>query len=316
MRLSRISQSTSGKLCLEGVDVIISCCGYEERCTSLMDYYSQTLKEIKTKKVLVFNEPQCDTLHKNKKMFENFGFLLVDVSPKEQFISRLNVLEQLFVDIEFMERMTFLIDYSSMNREWYSSILLYLNHFSNDICKELECRFYYQIPKYTNMKDENFAFSSIRPLNGFAWFSLPDKPLALIVGLGSEEKALNGIWQYADVDPDYVHYFYTNNEHFFNLSNKYKELFDRINETNKHEYQLDRLVPLFNSLCDLYILLSETNRVAIISCGPKPFTLMSLAFAKLYNVDVWKLETNVSDHPVVKESSGESILISFVYKGK
>lgn len=315
MKLSRISQCAFESSCIAHLDLVISCCGYERRCSSLMDYHGKVLCAAASKKAILFNEPQCETLRENRQKFQDSGFLLFDVSPNEEYGKRMEVIDKLFADIEFSEAMTIVIDYTSMNREWYSSILLYLNKFQNASCKELECYFYYQVPKYPNQKDEIFSFSGIHPLKGFSRFTLPEKPLALIVGLGAEEKALNGIWQYADVDPDYVHYYYMNDEHIINVSDNYKELFGTINDTNKHEFQLGRLLSLFNSLCDLYNLLSDTNRVVIISCGPKPFTLMSLVFAKIYNVDVWKLDTNVYDHPVTKESSGKEIVIGLKYKG-
>lgn len=316
MKLNKLTQIHEDCDPTKDVDLVIACCGYEKRCSSLMQFYGLSLNNVKTKKALLFKNPPSSQSDINRKTFEDFGFQMFEVIPDEDYSSRILLIDKLFDDIKELEDVRILVDFTSMNREWYSAVLIYLERYLICQCKRIECRFYYRIPIFKSTKDDKYAFSNIHPLRGFSQFTIPDKPLALIIGLGSEERALNGIWQYADVDPNYVHYFYTKNEHIFNNNSNYAELLNKIDESQKHEYSLDRLVPLFNSLCDLYSLLSEENRVTIISCGPKPFTLISLVFAKLYNVDVWKLETNVSDHIVDKEASTESILFSFEYRQK
>ena len=313
MKLNSITQCTPDVNPVEGVDLIICCCGYEMRCTSLLQYYGDLVRFVEHKKGIVFSTPTCKEIQINHEKFRDAGFDLIEVSNDEDYNHRMCVIERMFEGINRSDSLTILIDYTSMNREWYSSILLFLELYSNKYTKNLECRFYYREPIHLNKQDENFAFSGIHPIKGFEQFSIPDKPLALIIGLGSEEKALNGILQFADVDREYVHYYYTNNKHIFNETNSYSDIFDKISESNKHEYRLDKMIPLFNSLSDLNNLLSETNRIVIISCGPKPFTLISLVFAKLYNVDVWKLDTNVSDHIIEKEASDDFVLLTFRY---
>lgn len=313
MKLNSITQCTPDVNPVEGVDLIIGCCGYEMRCTSLLQHYGDIVKSVKHKKGIVFSAPTCEETQQNRSKFTESGFDLIEVATNDDYNHRMRIIERMFECINTENSLTVLIDYTSMNREWYSTILLYLDLYSNNYTRNLECRFYYREPKHIDKKDEYFSFSCIHPIEGFAQFSIPDKPLALIIGLGSEERALNGILQFADVDREYVHYYYTNNKHVFNEASSYTDIFDKISESNKHEYKLDKMIPLFNSLCDLNNLLSETNRVVIISCGPKPFTLISLVFAKLYNVDVWKLDTNISDHIVEKEASDDFVLLTFRY---
>lgn len=314
MKLNKITQYPSDYNPLDGIDLVISCCGYEERSTSLMHFFGPDLNNVRYKKAILFDSPECEALDRNKKNFEDFGFQLHKVTPRDKFAERITLIGKLLDNVCLAEEAKVLIDYTSMNREWYSAILVYIENYLNGRCKRLECSFYYRIPIYDNTIDDNFAFSNIHPLTGYTQFDIPDKPLSLIIGLGSEEKALAGILQYADVDSEYVHYFYTNNEHIFNKTSSYQDIFSRIVDNNKHEYSLDKLIPLFNSLCDLYGVLSETNRVAIISCGPKPFTLMSLVFAKLNNVDVWKLETNISEHIVNKQASPYANVLKFEFR--
>lgn len=314
MRLNKISQYNIESCQLDAFDLIIACCGYEDRCVSLLKSQSMQISKIPNKAAIVYNTPDSDNTLRNKDLLKDSGFRLFHVNPTASLPSRLKIIDDLFDSIKAYDRKCkVLIDYSSMNREWYSAILLYIEHTLFDQCSAVDCWFYYSIPVYDGYVDKKYSFSSIRPLDGYSSFLMPDKPLSLLVGLGSEERALTGIKQYADVDSKYVHYFYTNNEHIFSQNKSYKSLFENIKDNNKHEYDLNRMIPLFNIMSDLYKMLSHDFRVAMISCGPKPFTLLSLVFARLYNVDVWKLETNYYDHETQKIPSGKSVVLGFEY---
>lgn len=314
MKLDRITQSRLQASQIAEMDLIIACCGYEQRSVSLMQYYGNEIKAIPNKCAIVYNSPECKEIEDNETIFKQYDFSLVKVSPQESFSKIKKVIEEFFKMVNGKERCNVLVDYSSMNREWYSAIILYLEQYNPSSSSYLDCVFYYSIPKYDGEIDQQYAFSSVKPLEGYTSFFMPDKPLSLFIGLGSEERALNGIRQYADVAPSYVHYFYTCNEHIFSQNNTYKSMFDSINEANKHIYDLQKMVPLFNTMTDLYKMLNPNFRVTIISCGPKPFTLLSLIFARIFGVDVWKLETNISSHIVNKIPSGENVAFQFTYK--
>lgn len=314
MRLNKISQCDIESCQLADFDLIIACCGYEERCVSLLKSPGMHVSKILNKVAIVYNTPDSENTLHNIDLLKGFGFNLTQVSPIDSLPSRLKIIDGLFESIKaYNRKCKVLIDYSSMNREWYSAILLYIEHLLSVPCPAIDCLFYYSIPVYDGYVDNKYSFSSIHPLSGYSSFLMPDKPLALLVGLGSEERALTGIMQYADVDSRYVHYFYTNNEHIFSQSNSYKSLFENIKSNNKHEYDLYKMIPLFNVMSDLYKMLSHDFRVAMISCGPKPFTLLSLVFARLHNVDVWKLDTNYYDHEIPKAPSGKSVVLCFEY---
>lgn len=314
MKLDRITQYKIKPEQIEDVDLVIACCGYEKRAVSLLDYYGNEIQRIPNKYAIVYDSPVCNEIGENESLFRRYDFSLVSVSPQESFASIKKIIEGFFMVVQGKDNCRVLIDYSSMNREWYSAILLYLEHYIPNIQSNIDCIFYYSIPKFDGQKDKQYAYFSVKPLEGYTSFLMPDKPLSLFIGLGSEERALNGIRQYADVAPSYVHYFYTNNEHIFSPSNTYKSMFEDIDESNKHAYDLQKMIPIFNTMSDLYKMLCQKYRVAVISCGPKPFTLLSLIFARIFHVDVWKLETNTASHIVNKHPSGEDVTFRFLYK--
>lgn len=314
MKLDRITQYCIKAGQIAEMDLIIACCGYEQRSISLMQYFGNEIQAIPHKCAIVYSSPECKEIEDNAAMFKQNGFSLVSVSPQESFMEIRKVIEGFFVKVKEKGNCKVLIDYSSMNREWYSAIILYLEQYNPNVHSSLDCIFYYSVPKFDGQIDKQYAFSSVKPLEGYTSFMMPDKPLSLFIGLGAEERALIGIRQYADVAPSYVHYFYTGNEHIFSPNNMYKNMFDSIDATNKHVYDLQRMIPLFNTMSDLYKMLNPNFRVTIISCGPKPFTLLSLIFARIFNIDVWKLETNASSHIVNKYPSGENVTFHFLYK--
>ena len=199
-----------------------------------------------------------------------------------------------------------------MSREWYGAFILLMEKIDKVVPRTVNCFCYYTIPEYEGEKDDKFSIADIKPLSGFSNLMLPYVPLSLVVGLGSEDRVLNGIKQFTDVDASYVHYYYTNNQHTADKPG-YKKLFNNANVLNKHEYSLNNMVPVFNSLCDLYQMTKDESRMTIVSCGPKPFTFLSLIFARIYSVDVWKLETNLSDHYVQKKPTKESVRFLIEY---
>lgn len=314
MKLDRITQCGIQASQIAEMDLIIACCGYEQRSISLLQYYGSEIQAIPNKCAIVYNSPTCKEIEDNENVFKRYNFSLVKVSPQESFLTIKNVIEEFFKKVNDKETCKVLVDYSSMNREWYSAIILYLEQYNPSTLSFLDCVFYYSIPEFDGEIDKQYAFSSVKPLEGYTSFVMPDKPLSLFIGLGSEERALNGIRQYADVAPSYVHYFFTGNEHIFSHNNTYTSMFNNISETNKHVYDLQKMIPLFNTMTDLYKMLNPNFRVTIISCGPKPFTLLSLVFARIFGIDVWKLETNISSHIVNKIPSGDNVTFQFTYK--
>ena len=129
MKLTRIFQNINNENPVDNVDLIIACCGYELRCTSLIQFYQENVKKVRYKRAICFNEPKTEFLNNNQDQFKNHGFFLYDVKPNDDFAKRLDCIGELLGDIEMKDSMIILIDYSSMNREWYSAILIYLEHF-------------------------------------------------------------------------------------------------------------------------------------------------------------------------------------------
>lgn len=312
MILSRIEQISNLEHILPEIDVIICGCGYEERSTYLVQKETEHIGRISDKLVLAYTSPDNEILRKNINIYSNNGFQIYKLTGKEDLRQRILFFSNFFNKIDVETNLNVLFDYSSLSREWYGAFILFLEIYKPKY-GFINCWFYYSLPIPTRVQDDKFSISYIRPLSGFSSFSFPDKPMTLVVGLGTEEKVLNGLQQFSDVDSSYIHYFYTQKQNIQPKS-KYDFLFKNIEEKQKHEYSLENIIKLFNNLCDLYTSLQEKYRMTIVSCGPKPFTLISLIFAHLYKVNVWKMHNNVSDHYITKEPSGESVILHLEYR--
>ena len=314
MKLSKISQIKDLNSFLSATDVMICGCGYEERSVSLVLREEENVSRIKYKLALAYTMPDDDRLRGHRTIYMDKGFEMHDITGNEKLREQIDFFTAYFESIDETSQINVVFDYSSISREWYGAFILFLEIYQPACCSYVNSFFYYSIPNYPGHGDEKFSISDIKPLYGFSSLSFPDKPMTMVVGLGAEDQVLKGIQQFSDIDPSYIHYYYTKNDHIFLPVNKYANLFQNIEDSHKHEYSLDNMIKLFNSLCDLYRSIEGSSRMVVVSCGPKPFTLMSLFFARLYGVDVWKLHNNLSDHYVAKEASGEYVIIHFEYR--
>lgn len=311
MKIVQISQIGNFKKVIEECDILICGCGYEERCIAFVKEHIDVLKKVQHKYAFSYTSPKVQKLEEHKNYFSHMNFYLHHIVKQEDIDASL---EKIFEENSDKAQLKILVDYSSMERQWYSRILNFLSKYRNHTILNLFCCFTYCIPEFTSdSSDKKFAINGIEALPGFSSISIPDKPTALIVGLGTNEKALASLRYFADID--YIHYFYTNSSYVPNLKDKYHMLWNRYAPEQMHEYELKNMVPVFNSLCDIYNSLKDEYRLVIISCGPKPFTLMSLLFAQIYGIDVWYMKNNLSTHYIPKKSLGDYITFGIEYIG-
>lgn len=310
MKLVQITQLSNDENLIHDCDLLICGCGYEDRCTSYTERNIDELQRITYKVVLIYSHPQIPKLQEHITVFSNLGFKEYTISEVEDVTL---VLQKTFSEIANKKSLKIVVDYSSMDRQWYSRILLFFNKYNDQSVLNVRCCFTYSIPKLTDETfDKRFSINGLEALSGFSSISIPDRPTALIVGLGNDGRALSALRYFADID--YVHYFYTDSMYVPTLGEKYKKLLFRSSLEFVHEYNLNNMVSVFNMLCDIYKSLKDNYRLVIISCGPKPFTLMSLVFAQIYGIDVWYMKSNLGSHYVERQSVGENINYEIEYK--
>jgi len=289
-------------------DIFIASTGYESRASFLARQNIQS----KEKFVLAFRDNHTNKNRvKNDKFFreENFKFIDMSGSQNEKIFDLLNS----SIANNPQEKISILIDYSSMTRVWYGAIISYLSGCALKN-KSIYAYFSYSVSEFNEPLSKESETFHFYPIDSFCHLTVPTKPTALIAGLGYEKKRVFGLREYFDAEALYL--FYTDDNPFTQyVRNKNREVIDSVDSKNIFPYLLNDLTYTKMLLQDLYDHLKDNFRIIIAPCGPKPFTLLSFIIAsEAPNIDVWRISASDTDeHIVEKKESGEIITVELVY---
>ncbi|CAH0316581.1 hypothetical protein SRABI27_05032 [Pedobacter sp. Bi27] len=293
---------------IKQIDLFIGSSGYEERSTHL----ASKLVELTKESIKVTCSFSSDKTHRqrieNDKIFRKLGFELYEGNGDDDyFMERLlnSLIQKHFLN---KTKITILIDYSSMTRLWYASLLrcLYFHKFPI----EIKSVFSYSMAKYQPPSKVVTHNIHVNPIQGFSEFSIPDKPTALIIGMGYERERAFGLTEYFDAEP---FLFYNDNyiesQFVKDVEELNKDLINAIPPDKIYKYHIKNLEYLENTLYKLCSSLNTKYRVIIAPCGPKPFTLVSLLVSlRLNNVDVWRISAGNSRNQIKRIANGELII--------
>src|SRR4029077_8484712 len=140
----------------------------------------------------------------NDKYFIENNFKLYTVDGNS-FRSIRNYLESSFRPIfnDSRRDINVIIDYSCMTRVMYAEILYF---FKNNISKRKEINLYfsYSTPKYTPPIQEQVYNTHVEPIVGYSDLTIPERPTALIIGLGYDKNRAYSLREYLDADKVYL----------------------------------------------------------------------------------------------------------------
>lgn len=305
MKLTTNLQISDDQLSEVKFDIAYFSCGYEKRSIFIKSKY---VINSKINNVLEFvNEDRLKT-RENKLFYDksqDCNFILLEGESDKEIITSLN---KFFEEFERPE-VNILIDYSSMTSIWFSSFLNYFNCFF-DNKKSIKVNLYYSYThsKYTNPLKGHDLTLSVDPLDGFSNISIPDKPTALILGLGYEKDKATGLAQYLDAE-SYV--FYSDSSYATEFSEAVKlennVLLTEVKKENIFEYPILNLNVTVKLLHTLIVDLVQSHRIVLAPCGPKIFSLLCLIESiKVENTDVWRISsTKASKNAIDKEPDGK-----------
>lgn len=285
------------------IDIFICSSGYEERSI----YVSKELADIKIDQrlVLAFNDKKNELSRpKNDNYFqeENFEFLICDGDLEDNIYSKLEIL----VKAINKEKIIILVDYSCMTRIWYGAILKFFN-FNSFTQSNIEILFAYSLAKYIKSSDKETYNIHIGPIRGFTSISVPQKPTALVIGLGYEKNRAIGLNEYFDGE---TFLFYSDSSKEFEYCNEVRtnnaEIISIIKKQNIYTYPMTDLSYTFSMLASLCLDIKRDYRVILAPCGPKPFTLISLILSlSLEDIDVWRISSGKEADSIDKKAEGE-----------
>jgi hypothetical protein len=291
-------------------DLIIVASGYETRAS-----YISTKFKPKGKEKIAFTFNNYDNIEnrlKNDKLFSSLGYNLINSEGDSE-----TTITKLLESIAFTNQTEFniLVDYSSMTRVWYATILDYFRYFESE--KELIVNLYFVYSKanFVPPPKKEVPNRHIGPLKGFYRMSFPDKPTVLIIGLGYEKIRAFGLTEFLDAE---TILFYTDlsnqNKFSIEVEKNNEEMLRIVSEENIFKYSIDKLEHLnyiLNSLCKK---LCEKYRIVIAPCGPKPFTLIALINSILLSdLDVWRISPGIQGIPIDRTASGEVYILKLPF---
>jgi hypothetical protein len=205
-----------------------------------------------------------------------------------------------------------LVDYTSMTRRWYASLLLEL--LSSSRTAPVECFFLY-VPAIFNEPNEVAPNAAVGPIPGFCSLDVPDKPTALIIGLGYEKERALGLLEY--VDPALCFAFYTDptfdSRYIEVVRSNNSGLLASLPSERVFAHPLSDLQYTGNLLLSLCCGLQEDYRIILAPLGVKPFSLLCLLIASRFqDIDVWRVtpgtkappqDRKAAEHPLVIKAS-------------
>jgi len=284
------------------VDLFIAASGYESRST----FIAKQLQKYSIQRKIVFkfiDENSVSARRLNDAYFENDGYEQIDVDGDSNVEVR-----RFFNGVNWTSKFNWniVVDYSVMTRVWYSAILEFIKCY-NSAPITINFYFCYSISSFASSPKMDSYNIHIGPIRGFSNLTVPQKPTALIIGLGYERNRAIGLSEYLDGE---TFVFYTDRskeeKYSIEVENNNKELIKQLKPNNIWKYPINDLNYLYRKLYTLCLDLADKFRVIIAPCGPKPFSLISLLVAlDLENIDVWRISPGKSAPAIDKKAEGE-----------
>ncbi len=190
------------------------------------------------------------------------------------------------------------VDISSMSRPWYAGVVLALRSFSG--VEKLEVVFGYTIGQYNGPPESYPPSEIVCPVKGFCAAESPDRPTALVLGLGYDSGRGLGLREY--LDPELTLVATSINPRFSNYLEAVKranlDLFEMVDLDERFEYDIADPSGAFYTMKSLCAGLAEDWRVVLASVGPKLigliFFLMSVSDERL---SVWRVSGGAKIEP-------------------
>ena len=157
----------------------------------------------------------------------------------------------------------------------------------------------------------------VAPVAGFAGNTLPDKPTALIMGLGYDKDRAIGLKDH--LDPQLTVLFYADpasDDRFMpHVLNANKDLINEVGEDCLFTYPFTDGAATFRFLESVCKGLTHEWRVVLCSLGPKNFGLCSFLVASLLrDVSIWRVSADLHEVPFDHKPIGTPTILQTTWK--
>jgi hypothetical protein len=297
MELIHAHQITFEELKNESIDILIAACGYESRSTHLIQLLNFNAKK---KIALLFKEnSETGSRKENEELFKTHGFECYELSGSSSYEIE-KVLRSICNDSN-CDQVKLLVDYSSMTRLWYGTIINYLT-FNELNIKNLVIYFAYTPEHYLTPDLKRVEYPKPTPVFFNRTLINSNKPVSLIVGLGYDEKKVDFLCDF--FKPDDVLLFMPNpsfDDNYTNLAKQRNEnVLKSVTRNNIFYYSATNIEEIDSKLTSTSLNLRLKNRIIIISLGPKTFSLASfLLNARYPDIEIWQMSDSTSTYDLM-----------------
>jgi hypothetical protein len=306
MNILSANQTSLPSINLDQIDLIIAASGYEQRATHI----PETLRLPKKCRrfALGFNDRPALSRSSNDRTMKRLGYDLIPADGSSTY----ELWEMLTEAVASnKERLNIIVDYSSMTRIWYATII---NFFRNlELYKGVvTIHFTYSLSTYSEPKKPG-PNVFMGPIPGYCQLDLPNRETALVIGLGYERDRALGLAEYVDPAVTYAIYADPALDPAFpvKVRRNNRLLLYRIGEKRTLVHPMADLETTDALLCSLCMGLKERYRVILAPLGPKPFSLLCLLLGSRYPYfDVWRVSAGEQDAPSQRIAIGETLVCS------
>lgn len=310
MKLSQTNQATKSEVRSLEFDAFVAASGYETRATYLLSQID--VHRVPKKLAFGFSDRVNSQREENDRLFHRAGVETVRADGDSgdlvrECISRL-------LEESCGNPLRLLVDYSSMTRTWYSAIIEGIGQ--AEINRRIECFFSYS-PATFSEPPESSPNAFVGPISRLCSLEVPDKPSALVIGLGYEKERALGLVEY--VDPAVTYVFYADPA----LDSRFLDAVLRNNAallsvTPRKQIIAHPLLDLQRTvdlLVSLWSGLQEEYRVILAPLGLKPFSLFCLLLGAVHaNVDVWRVTGGTKSLVHDRKPSGDLLILRTVFE--
>ncbi|MEW6444232.1 MAG: hypothetical protein AB1640_25080 [bacterium] len=310
MKTLKISRMTVDELRQNSFDAIVVASGYESRARA----FAQGLKGVARRggsiKCAWGFEEYIDNpvRRKNDCALTRMGYKISVISgsdgdPPEKWIS--NLLS------ENEDRpLSLAVDISSMTRTWYGGIVKALSRTRRRF--PVRSVFAYIPALWSGRQVPAPPNEVVGPVSGYASHALPNKPTALVVGLGGDHGRALGLNDY--LDPETTACFFSDpgadRRYTRDVLGANRDLIASIRNEYLYQYDLFDAFGTYKTLESVCQGLSREYRVVLASLGPKIFGLYCfLIHTNFPEVSVWRVSPATRLQPVDHKPAKQAILL-------
>jgi len=297
----RVSEVEESDLMTEPVDLFLVSSGYEERASYSASRLSQLVARRKV--ALAFTDRKHELCRlDNDRELSRLGFELIEASGASGAAAVNAIAAAAQESSEGGCRV--LVDYSCMTRVWYAAIVTYL---WQHVDKHLIVDFIYAPSEFSRPSPAR-PNKYVEALEGFSGLSSPERPTALVIGLGYESDRALGLVNY--VEPAVTVAFLSDpalDERFVEATvEANRPLLRSLSEEHIVRYPLGSLratAALLESCC---LGLLKDHRIILAPLGPKPFGLLSMLLASTHiGIEVWRVSAGEKDNIKSRKALGK-----------